>query len=248
MFESTLADNHSESGRPWTVAVSFLAQSALVLLAVLIPLLTTQPLPTPTWMAVLLAPPLGTPVSPEAPQKIRATTVPPQQFDTDALLAPTQVPEDVALVIENAAGPPSLPNNPDVGVGGRSGLPDGVPDGIWVPSKVLPPPPPPPAVPPKAIIPQAVRISSTVQSAKLTHRVVPDYPVIAKQAGISGVVKIEAIIARDGSIKKLKALDGHPLLIRPALEAVLQWRYRPTLLNGEPVEVFTQIEVRFVLR
>ncbi|HUG81897.1 MAG TPA: energy transducer TonB [Bryobacterales bacterium] len=249
MFESTLADNHSESRRPWTVAVSFLAQSALVLLAVLIPLLTTQPLPTPTWMAVLLAPPpLAPPASPEAPQKIRASTVPPQQFDTDALLAPTQIPEDIALVIENAAGPPSLPGNLDAGVGGPIGVPGGVPNGIWVPSKVLPPPPPPPAVPPKAIIPQAVRISSMVQSAKLTHRVVPDYPAIAKQAGISGVVKIEAIIARDGSIKKLKALGGHPLLIKPALEAVQQWRYRPTLLNGEPVEVSTQVEVRFVLR
>jgi protein TonB len=250
VFESTLADNHSESHRPWTVAVSFLAQSALVLLAVLIPLITTQPLPTPKWMAVLLAPPppLGTPASPEPSPKIRATTVAPQQFDTDALLAPTEIPKDIALVIENAAGPPSLPSNLDAGVGGPIGVPGGVPYGILTPRKVQPPPPPPPAVPPEPIIPQFVRISSKVQGAKLTHRVVPDYPAIAKQAGISGVVKIEAVIARDGSIKKLKALSGHPLLIKPALEAVQQWRYRPTLLNGEPVEVFTQIEVRFVLR
>ena len=161
-------------------------------------------------------------------------------------MAPTQIPKDVALVIDNDASPPSLLNNLDIGVGGPIGVPGGVPGGIWVSQKVQPPPPPP--VLPKPTTPQAVRISSTVQRAKLTHKVVPAYPAIAKQAGVSGVVKIEAIIARDGSIKQLKALSGHPLLIRPALEAVQQWRYRPTLLNGEAVEVFTQIEVRFVLR
>lgn len=251
MFESTV-DIRSESHRPWTVAVSFLAQSALVLLALVIPLLTTQSLPTPTWMAVLLAPPppRGT-ASPEPPGKTRATTAPPQQFDTDALLAPSEIPKDVALVIDNDARPPSLLSNLDVrtdGTGGPIGAPGGVPGGIWTSQTVHPPPPPPPATPPEPTIPQFVRINSTIQSAKLTHRVVPDYPAIAKQAGVSGVVKIEAIIARDGSIKQLKALSGHPLLIRPALEAVQQWRYRPTLLNGEAVEVFTQIEVRFVLR
>jgi protein TonB len=73
------------------------------------------------------------------------------------------------------------------------------------------------------------------------------YPPLAKQARISGTVKLAAVIAKDGTIQDLKVISGHPLLIPSALEAVKQWVYQPTLLNGEPVEVSTQIDVNFTL-
>jgi len=83
--------------------------------------------------------------------------------------------------------------------------------------------------------------------AKLIRMVKPEYPAIAKTARISGVVHLIGIIARDGTIRNLQLVSGHPLLARAALEAVAQWIYKPTLLNGEPVEVIAPIEVSFTL-
>ena len=85
------------------------------------------------------------------------------------------------------------------------------------------------------------------RSAKLLRQPTPIYPPLAKQARISGVVHLEAVIGRNGTIESLRVIDGHPLLVQAALDAVRQWIYRPTLLNGEPVEVLTQIEVHFKL-
>jgi protein TonB len=81
----------------------------------------------------------------------------------------------------------------------------------------------------------------------LIHRVEPLYPPVARQTRIQGTVQLHAVIARDGSIASLEALSGHPLLIRAALDAVRQWRYRATLLGSEPVEVETYITVIFKL-
>ncbi len=84
--------------------------------------------------------------------------------------------------------------------------------------------------------------------AKLIRRVQPIYPRLARQARVSGVVRLRAVISGAGVIEKLEVLRGHPLLVQAALEAVAQWRYAPTLLNGQPVAVITEIDVRFVLR
>lgn len=78
-------------------------------------------------------------------------------------------------------------------------------------------------------------------------RVQPVYPVLARQSGIQGVVVLHAIIDRDGRVSELRVISGHPLLVKAAIDAVNQWRYQPTLLNGEPVEVETTITVSFVL-
>ena len=75
----------------------------------------------------------------------------------------------------------------------------------------------------------------------------PVYPPLARQARIQGTVKLQAIISRDGTIQQLQVMSGHPLLVPSALEAVKQWVYKPTLLNGEPVEVVTVIDVNFTL-
>jgi protein TonB len=90
-------------------------------------------------------------------------------------------------------------------------------------------------------------VGGEVLGAKILSRVNPVYPPLAKQARIQGLVKLEGVIAKDGTIEQLRLLSGHPLLAPAALAAVKQWRYRPTLLNGEPVEVVAPIEVHFIL-
>ena len=105
--------------------------------------------------------------------------------------------------------------------------------------------PPPP--PPKAATPKRIRVGGQVESAKLIFQPKPEYPPLAKMARIQGTVRLEALISKDGSIANLKAISGHPLLLKSALEAVQRWRYQPTLLNGEPVEVVTEIDVNFTL-
>jgi protein TonB len=86
-----------------------------------------------------------------------------------------------------------------------------------------------------------------VQAARLVNQPKPSYPPLARQARIQGVVRFNAVIGRDGSIQNLTLVSGHPLLVPSATEAVRQWRYQPTLLNGDPVEVVTTIDVNFTL-
>jgi len=83
--------------------------------------------------------------------------------------------------------------------------------------------------------------------AKLVHKVIPEYPPLARAARISGVVRLIGTIAQDGTIRNLEIISGHPMLARAAMEAVQQWIYKPTLLNGKPVEVIAPIEVSFTL-
>ncbi|HSH16804.1 MAG TPA: energy transducer TonB, partial [Verrucomicrobiae bacterium] len=103
----------------------------------------------------------------------------------------------------------------------------------------LPPPPPKET--------RRIRVGGNVQQARLINRPNPVYPPLARQARIQGTVRLQAIIAKDGSISQLEVVSGHPLLVQSALDAVRQWRYQPTLLNGEPVEVVTTIDVVFTL-
>jgi TonB family protein len=111
----------------------------------------------------------------------------------------------------------------------------------------LPPPLPPPPAGADATSPARVRVGANVQQTMLISQPHPVYPPEAKQARIQGVVKLSATIAKDGTVQNLEVLSGHPLLIPAALEAVKQWVYKPTLLNGQPVEVVTQIDVTFTL-
>jgi periplasmic protein TonB len=83
--------------------------------------------------------------------------------------------------------------------------------------------------------------------AKLIRKVIPDYPTLARTARISGVVHLVGTVGKDGTIRNLQFIDGHPMLAQAAMRAVSQWVYEPTLLNGEPVEVIAPIEVSFTL-
>jgi protein TonB len=103
------------------------------------------------------------------------------------------------------------------------------------------------APPPVETRPNKARIRTQVDPAMLIHRVEPVYPVLPKQMGLSGRVELRAIIATDGTIQSLQVVSGDALFYHSALDAVRQWRYRPTVLNGQPVEVDTYITVIYHL-
>lgn len=110
-----------------------------------------------------------------------------------------------------------------------------------------PPPPPPTMTEAQPAPPSRIKIGGAVQQTKLIRQPHPVYPPDAKAARVQGVVKLSAIIGKDGTIQKLEVISGDPLLVPSALEAVQQWVYQPTLLNGDPVEVVTQIDVNYTL-
>jgi protein TonB len=157
---------------------------------------------------------------------------------------PANVP---ASILTDESEPPA---NLSAGLGGPAipGATDGVPWGTGTSSSLIPKLPPPKPVQVTAPgPPPRVRVGGVVQAAKIVRQVTPLYPPPAKQARISGTVRIEAVIGRDGMIQSLHVMSGHPWLAQAALDAVRQWVYRPTLLNGEAVEVLTQIDVNFKL-
>jgi protein TonB len=92
-----------------------------------------------------------------------------------------------------------------------------------------------------------IKVGGSQQQKKLVKKVTPKYPPEAKAKGIQGTVKLEAVIDREGAVADLKVLGGPEELVPPSLEAVKQWKYEPTLLNGEPVDVITEIEVNYKL-
>jgi TonB family protein len=105
-----------------------------------------------------------------------------------------------------------------------------------------------PAPPPQPNKPTRIRVAGRVMEAKLIHKVTPSYPPEARNAGITGTVLLKLIVSKDGTIQQLQFVSGDSTLARAALDAVRQWRYKPTLLNGDPVEVETNVEVVFSLQ
>jgi TonB family protein len=95
--------------------------------------------------------------------------------------------------------------------------------------------------------PERIRVGGNAQALMAIFTTQPAYPPLAKQARIQGVVRLDAVIGKDGTMKDLRAASGHPLLVPAALEAVRQWVYKPTLLNGNPVEVVTVVDINFTL-
>ncbi len=252
MFEQTFVDG-GKTKKTWTVMAAFAFQIVVVVVLILIPLIWFDYLPAATFASFLVAPPPPPPPPPPpaAAPPVKVVKVIPRQFDAGKLMAPKIIPKEVATIKEEELPPPTTGAVGVVGGvpgGVAGGAPGGVLGGIIgsVPS-AAPPPPPPPKKEEKAATVQRIKIGGSVQQAKLIRQPKPIYPPLAKQARISGTVHLSAIIAKDGTIQKLEVLGGHPLLVPAALEAVKQWVYQPTLLNGEPVEVQTTIDVNFTL-
>jgi TonB family protein len=119
-------------------------------------------------------------------------------------------------------------------------------ENTWARAGALPSPPQTPPPPPAPTPARRIRVGSAT-AAQLVQRVDPVYPPLAKQARIQGTVRLTLTIGADGHVNKITIISGHPLLIPAAMEAAHQWVYRPTLLNGEPVEVLTEAAVSFTL-
>lgn len=255
MFESALTID-AGGRRPWTVLAGFSGQLAALGFAMLVPLIYTDKLPAFQFADLHILPPVGRPAPPP-------DTSPPPQRQAPArnkfspppsrLTAPARTPDHPPVIFEEQ--PASVPAfDPGLYVHGALEGPSAVRAGIAAHAAAVAPPPPaearrtaeapkPPAERPAA----RVRMGGDVQAAKILNRVIPAYPPLARQARIAGVVELMGIISRDGRIQQLRVVSGHPLLVPAALEAVRQWTYRPTLLNGEPVEVIAPITVHFTL-
>jgi protein TonB len=204
-------------------------------------------LPAATLQSVFVAPPPPPPPPPPPAQTPKVVVhVIPRQFDAGRLMAPKTIPKDIAMIKEDELPPPSAGVGVVGGVAGgmAGGQINGVLGGIIGSVPTAAPPPPPP---PKAAMTR-IRVGGNVQAANLIRQVKPIYPALAKQARIQGTVELSAIIGKDGKVQDLKLVHGHPLLVPAALQAVREWEYRPTLLNGEPVEVATTIDVNFTLQ
>ncbi|HUB82993.1 MAG TPA: TonB family protein [Bryobacteraceae bacterium] len=253
MFEQTFVEGQGKTNKSWTVLVSFVGQIVLIVVAVILPLIYTDVLPATTLQSFLVAPPPPPPPPPPpaAAPPVKVVKVIPRQFDAGKLMAPKAVPKEIAVIKEDELPPPASGVAGvvgGVGSGVAGGSLGGVLGGIIgsVPSAAPPPPPPPP--PQKKVeTPQRIRVGGNVQSAMIIRKTPPIYPQLAKSARVQGVVHLAAVIAKDGTIQELHSLGGPALLIQAAMDAVKTWIYKPTLLNGEPVQVETTIDVNFTL-
>src|SRR6266849_5461409 len=189
----------------------------------------------------LVAPPAAPP--PPPPAAVRAVTPhitskrPNLTYKVGKVTAPTSIPKTVSL--DNAAAEPDLGGVVD-------GVPGGVPGGqlggslggvLGGTGTSVPPPMP------RAAARRIVRVGSNLKAPQQTYLVQPEYPVLAMQARIWGVVVVDAVIDERGNVVGARAVSGHPLLVPAALKAVLQWKYEPTLLNGTPVAVEMEVTV-----
>jgi protein TonB len=234
MFEHlVVSGNKVETQKPWSVLLSAIVQSLILGVLILIPLIYTQALPKAMMTTFLVAP--APPPPPPPPQALVKQVKLLKVVDVPKMVAPTVIPKAVETVKDEA--PVVNSANGDEGVAGGTG---NVLGGIIGNGPSAPPPP-------KESTPDRIRVGGNVEAASLVNKVPPGYPPIAKTAHVSGTVVLHAIISKDGSIKELQFVSGPPLLMTAALDAVKQWRYRATMLNGQPVEVDTTIAVVFSL-
>ena len=238
MFDQTFVDHAQTTKEPFALAASVLLESFAVGLLILIPLIYTQALPSARLKSLLTAPPPPTaPTKPPVETTVRHV-VSARRFTV--LTAPTIVPKQINTNVQEIRA------EPEIAVPGATSQQSGpaVVPGVFFPIPVAPPPPPPAKTKPTS---KPIRVGIGVAEANLIHKVLPVYPVLAKSTRVQGTVEFTAIISKQGAIENLRLVHGHPLLVQAAREAVLQWKYRPTLLNGEPVEVVTDIIVNFTL-
>jgi periplasmic protein TonB len=244
MFEDSLIESGGrlKTRRGATTAISFVLQALLVGVLVLIPLIFTEALPKQQLLTFLVAPP---PPPPPPPPPAAAPVRVVKQIQSDLvngqLRTPTKIPQKVQMIKEDEAPPPEMSAAGVVG-----GVPGGVPGGQMggVIGGIISSTP---VAVPKVATPQRVRVSLGVSQGLLVKKVQPNYPPLARQARIQGTVLLQAEISKDGTIENLRLISGHPMLAPAAIEAVKQWRYRPYMLNGEPVAVETQVQVNFTL-
>ena len=233
--------------RTFSAILSLVFQCLLLGVILIVPLMFTEALPRQQLLTFLVAPPPPPPPPPPAAAETAATVIKTVQSDLmdGRLRTPTKIPQQVQMIKEDDA-PPVVSSGGVVG-----GVPGGIPGGqmggviggiISATSSLA-------AVPRMSVpaAPKRIRISQGVTKGMLIQKIEPTYPPIARSARIQGQVVLTAIISKTGNIQNLTLVSGHPMLVPAALDAVKQWRYRPFLLNGEPVEVETTVTLTFQL-
>jgi periplasmic protein TonB len=230
LIESSTQKKKTNTG--WSVILSVIIQISALSILVLIPLIYTQALPKAMLSTLLVAPP---PPPPPPPPPVKTVIKPVARLiQAGKLVQPRAIPKDVA-VFKEAELPPDVVNNTN-----QSGVFGGIPgQGIMAGKGPVVPPPP------KAPAPARIKQGGEVTAASIISQTRPVYPPLARQARIQGTVVLHAIIDKEGKVAQLEVVSGHPLLVQSALDAVKQWRYKPTRLNGDPVEVDTTIQVNF---
>lgn len=234
-----LPDNylHDSPRRSWSALLGFTLQACALLWLFVLPLLYTQSIADLHLPPALLARLVGPPATP------RAKASPGNEVSVMKPMSLWMRPPDYqphrSFPDSGQSQPPGfgevgvgLPSNDSQDIGFWGG-PDGRPLDVVTP-------PPVPVISPKARV-------SRMMEGNLILRVQPQYPPLARQARVQGSVVLRAIISREGAIEHLQVMSGPPLLVESAIRAVRQWRYRPYLLNDEPLDVETQITVNFSL-
>jgi periplasmic protein TonB len=232
--ELVVSGDIQKTHKPWCVVLSATVQAAIVGVMILIPLIYTEALPKGMLNTFLVAP-APPPPPPPPPQPAVKEIKAPKIINIQKMTAPTVIPKNVALVKDEA---PVIYTNSNEGVAGGTG---NVLGGLIGSGPTGPPPPP------KTAIPSRIRVGGNVEAASLINKTTPQYPPIAKTAHVSGTVVLHAIISKDGTVQELQYVSGPPLLMKAAMDAAKEWRYKPTMLNGEAVEVETTINVVFTL-
>jgi periplasmic protein TonB len=245
MFNTATFDSiegHVE-GRRWSTVASFTLQAAAGGALLVFPLLHPETLPQIRYAEKITAP--TAPRMPEKVMEVIATeiqrSVAASEIKNGQLMAPREIPKTTTFVVD----PPDFTSGSvsDVPV-----IPGAIPGGgastiarLLAKSGAV-------VRPPTADIRTGPLRVSSLSEGSLVRKVQPVYPPQARVTRTQGPVVLSAIIAADGRITSLHAISGHPFLIPAALDAVSQWRYRPYLLNGQPIEVETQITVMFTLQ
>jgi periplasmic protein TonB len=246
MFSDSVLDFGTQSKRKaLATTTSFIVNCLAIMVMLAVPLMFTEELPKAQLFTFLVAPPPPPPPPPPAAAEVRVVRqIQTDMLSTGELRTPTRIPQKVQMVKEEEAPPPMAATGGVVG-----GVPGGIPGGqlggvigsVITATNLS-------AVPRFVpVTPQRIRISAGVTKGLLIHREEPAYPPLARSARIQGNVVLSAIIDANGQITNLQLVSGHPMLVPAALSAVKQWRYKPYLLNGQPVEVETTITVIFTL-
>jgi protein TonB len=248
MFEQASIDTRGALRSPWALAVSVTGQTLIISAGFLFSLIHTDVIRPPGFLTTLTVPTGRTPTQQQPEQR---AAVRPSKLAPGVFTAPSQIPTTIDMSMHEPGIAFTPEAGPDVGISGGIGTPGLFTSLIDTIARPAPPAPRADVAPPKkadvAIPRKPIAVSTGVQAAKLLRQVKPVYPQLARNARISGVVRLIAIIGKDGAIENLQVTAGHPLLTTAAVDAVKQWLYQPTLLNGEPVAVITQIDVNFTL-
>ncbi len=245
--EAMLEDSASRQRRsPLDWAVSIAIHAAILAVLVILPLYFTKGIDVQNLDLTFLAlPPAGPPPPPMAaagaPRVVH--NIPTHVYVPGKLTAPSFIPRVVAPTPSDASAPDVAAVAGGVPGGVPGGQVGGVIGGVLGALGTAPPPAPPVAEGPK----QPVRVGGSVKSPRLIYSPEPAYPILAKQAGISGQVVIDAIIDEHGNVVGMKAVSGPPLLISAAIDAVSKRKYEPTILDGTATPIDLRVEITFSL-